>query len=360
MGIPVYLPEIRIHATIQSNQLGESLGWPLEKYNVPSAWAVSRGEGVTVGVLDSGVDPTHLEKGDLQKAVIHAQDFTKSPNGWASGNPHGSHVAGIIGARQGNNIGISSVAPDCKMCVAKVLDNSGNGDSVWVAAGIRWLVDQGCQIINFSGGSPVPSDDIAKAIEYATQHKCLFVAAAGNSGLTENTAVGFPANMESVIAVTATTEDGTLADFSSWGPQVDTACPGTHILSCGNGGNYILMSGTSQAAPYFTGCVALAMSAGVKFDGTARQAREWIKTVSMDAGTPGEDQKFGIGMVDFSKFIPATPKPEPPKIPTEHGEHIIDFGPIFKKALGLDIPIKGVAHYPAKEGDLISLSLKVD
>lgn len=347
MTVPIGLPDpLIIHATIASDQLGESLPWPLQKYDIPAAWARSRGAGVRVGVLDSGVDSKHCLDGDLKGAVKSAKDFTGSRLGWQSGHPHGSHVAGIIGARHGNKIGISGVAPECDLVVAKGLDDQGIGDDENIARAIVWLVDEGCNVINFSGGGPFVSQLMQKAIDYAISKGCLFVVAAGNSGTTEDPAIAFPARLGSCIAVTAVDEDGELANFSSRGHEADVGCPGTRVLSCGNSGTYMVMSGTSQAAPFFTGVVALAMSAGRKFSGTADDCRDWLRTITKDAGIAGDDPFFGIGVVDVQKLL-SSGKPEPPKVEGPVDEQVV-------KVWNTEF----VFHKPAIAGDDYSFKIR--
>lgn len=352
MGLPIGLPDpLIIHATIAADQLGESLPWPLLKYDIPSAWSRSRGAGVRVGVLDSGVDPRHCSDGDLKGAVKNAKDFTNSRNGWTSVHPHGSHVAGIIGARHGNNIGISGVAPECDLVVAKGLDDQGMGDDEGIARAMVWLVDEGCKVINFSGGGPFFSQSIAKAIQYAVSKGCVVVVAAGNSGKTEDPAISFPARLDTCIAVTALDEDGKIADFSSRGQEADVGCPGTRVLSCGNNGTYMVMSGTSQAAPWFSGILALAISAGRTFSGTADDCRDWIRTITDDVGPSGDDPFWGIGMVNVSKLDKPGPNPKPPspEVPAP--------GTVREETINIG-PVQLVLHYPAVAGDLASVSVR--
>lgn len=354
-GIPVTLPPVLHHMYLSSEDVTEKIPSSLERYDVPRLWTRSKGNGIKVGVVDTGLGVFHNTQGDLKGSVADAKDFTGSPVGYADSVGHSTHVMGIIGGRQGNGIGIAGVSPECTMYCAKSLDDQGRGDDLSLAKGIAWCVEQGCKFINVSAGAPFYSKVIAEAIDFAISKGVLVIVAAGNDG--NESAINFPARLNTTISVGAVDDSGTLAPFSCVGPEMDIAAPGVKILSCYKSG-YAVLSGTSMSTPFVVGMAVLAASSGVEFTGDPDQFRDWLATATTDIGSPGQDSQTGYGLFDPSKVLKSQ-STTPPKDPTEHGESVIDIGAILKKATGLDVPLKLAVAYPSRAGDLASISLKV-
>jgi len=155
--------------------------WGLTMVNADAARATSTGAGATVAVIDSGAALGHP---DLQGRLIAGPDFVDGDNTPSDGNGHGTHVAGIIAANTGNNVGVESVAPGAKVLVIRVLDDSGAGSQDNVAAGIDWATNHGADVINLSLGPDVPlvgtSTNFDAAISRALDRGVVVVAAAGN------------------------------------------------------------------------------------------------------------------------------------------------------------------------------------
>lgn len=262
---------------------GGNREWNLNAVGAPEAWAAGyTGQGVTVAVIDTGVDLDHpdlvnslyVNPGEIagngidddQNGFVddvHGYDFAARDANPNDSNGHGTHVAGTIAAAN-NGFGATGVAPDAKILPVRVLDDNGSGTDRSVAAGIRYAADLGAQIINLSLGGGF-SHTINTAINYAQSLGSLIVAAAGNeSAPTPGYPARFSANYDNVISVGAHDSSGNLARFSndvgnSGAIQVDA--PGVGVFSTYAGGSYRTISGTSMASPHIAGLAALTLSA---------------------------------------------------------------------------------------------------
>ena len=205
-----------------------------------------------------------------------------------------THVAGIIGAVTGAAKGI---APKVKLLSLKVLGHSGVGSNDAVATAVRFAADAGVDLICMSLGSPSPSDHLHQAIQYANGKGVVIVCAAGNDGGSVN----FPAAFTETIAVGAVDKHGHACEFSSKGREIVVAAPGQDITSTWLGGGYATISGTSMAAPFVAGVLALSISANGKCD--LRCATEALARTCRDVGVPGRDDQYGWGLLDPHKLI---------------------------------------------------------
>lgn len=230
-------------------------GWSITAFDLPSAWSMSRGEGIKIAVIDTGVDIDHP---DLSKNLLPGINFI-TPNAQPlDDNQHGTHVAGIIVA-ENNEIGMVGVAPAAKVIPIKVLDRYGNGNLTNVAKGIRWAVDEGkADIICMSLGSPNPVQEVRKAVQYAESKKVVCFVAAGNSGMTKN--VFYPAEYPETIAIGSIDENFKRSGFSNTGDNLDFMAPGSRIFSTVPDNWYAVLSGTSMATPFAAGVAALVLS----------------------------------------------------------------------------------------------------
>jgi subtilisin family serine protease len=238
--------------TVQEVQ--QNVGWEITAFNLPAAWKYSQGEGVKVAVIDSGVD---LDHPDLIENLIPGKNFvdpTKPPEDDCG---HGTHVTGIICAKN-SDTGMVGVAPKCKVMPVKALDKKGAGDLRTVAEAIHWSADQGVDFITMSLGSPLPVQQIRKAIQYAVSKGVVIFCAAGNAGKTRE--IFYPAAYPETIGVGAIDENFKRANFSCTGPDLDFLAPGVRILSTVPDNWYALMSGTSQANPFVVGVAAMLLS----------------------------------------------------------------------------------------------------
>ncbi|MEK9145562.1 MAG: S8 family peptidase, partial [Elusimicrobiota bacterium] len=230
---------------------GQKLPWGVERVNAKGAWAVTRGAGVKVAVVDTGVDFDHpdLKLAGGFNVITHDKNY-KDDNG------HGSHVAGTIAA-QDNGEGVVGVAPEVSLYGVKVLDANGSGTFADVVEGIQWTVENKMDVANFSLGASQGTQALEDAVNAAAKGGVAVVAAAGNSGGS----VGYPAAYSSVIAISASSNKDKLAYFSSRGPEVDFIAPGVNVDSTYMGGGYSSLSGTSMACPHAAGLAALAAAA---------------------------------------------------------------------------------------------------
>lgn len=232
----------------------ERINWGQYMLGIPDRWVQSEGEGIKVAVLDTGIDTDHP---DLMDAVAGHKDFTG--DGIEDTNGHGTHCAGIIGARK-NGVGFVGVAPKCTLLIGKVLDNSGSGSYEWIASGIDWAVQEGADIISMSLGGPGTEPTLHRAIHLALAEGRTVICAAGNEGSFGVNTIGYPGRYGSVITIAAHDPNGNPAGFSSRGGEIDFMAPGTDIWSTYKDGGFAELSGTSMATPFVAGMAALILS----------------------------------------------------------------------------------------------------
>jgi subtilisin family serine protease len=232
--------------------LSQEQNWGIAACAIQEAWRVTKGAGIRVAVLDTGI----AAHDDLKDAWTEAYNCSNEASYDDINSGHGTHVAGIIGARD-NSLGVIGVAPECTLIPIKVLNNNGSGNFANIAAGIRKAVEAKADIISMSlGTSSEPPIDVHRAIREATNAGIIVLAAAGNDSGKTN----YPARLDEVIAVAAIDENGDYAHFSSGDETVDSVAPGVNIYSTFLNNSYAKMSGTSQACPFVAGLCALILA----------------------------------------------------------------------------------------------------
>ena len=249
------------------------------------AWDAATGANVTVAVVDTGVDYAHADLvpnswtnpldpangvDDDQNGFVddvHGADFVDEDSNPTDDAGHGTHVAGIIGAKGNNSIGVAGVNWDAKIMALKFLDADGQGNTADAANSIDYAVSHGARVINASWGGPAFSQALYQAVRRAGDKGVVFVAASGNDGENADAKPDFPAafDLPNVISVAATDSGDDLADFSNYGAvSVDVAAPGDDIESTVpdniEDSGYASFSGTSMAAPFVAGAAALYLS----------------------------------------------------------------------------------------------------
>ena len=249
----------------------------------PEAWTQTHGDGILVAVLDSGVQLNHPELASRlwrNAAETPGNGIDDDRNGYVDDvhganikalngnveddNGHGTHVAGIVAAQAGNGTGGSGIAPGAQIMAIKVLDANRSGDSSQLAKGIRYAVDRGAKILNISINGDGTSPDLDAALAYAGQKGATVVASAGNNSRDLDLTPSYPASSAepAVLTVTAIEPTGSLLSIANRGLRsVDLAAPGGSILSTAKGSGYELRQGTSMAAPFVAGSLALLAAA---------------------------------------------------------------------------------------------------
>jgi minor extracellular protease Epr len=274
---------------------GQIQDWGVSSIQAPNAWHSNyTGKNVKVAVIDSGIFPHN----DL--TIAGGKSFVSYTNSYNDDNGHGTHIAGVIAAKN-NDIGVVGVAPDSKLFAVKVLNNKGVGLLSDVLSGIDWAITNKMDIINLSLGSMDHSSILQETINRASNSGILVVAAAGNDGNSNGIGdnVSYPARYDSVIAVAATDSQNKRASFSSTGGAVDFASPGVNILSTFLNNQYVTYSGTSMAAPFVTGDLALLKEMYPTMPN--KDLVEQLKKRAVDLGTRGWDPLYGNGLIQATK-----------------------------------------------------------
>ncbi|PRP50734.1 peptidase S8 [Bacillus halotolerans] len=263
--------------------------WNLEPIQVKQAWKEGlTGKNVKIAVIDSGISPhDDLSISGGYSAVSYTSSY-KDDNG------HGTHVAGIIGAKH-NGYGIDGIAPEAQIYAVKALDQNGSGDLQGLLKGIDWSIANGMDIVNMSLGTSSDSQILHDAMDKAYEKGVLLVAASGNEG--NGKPVNYPAAYSSVVAVSATNQHNQLAAFSTTGNQVEFSAPGTDITSTYLHQYYATGSGTSQATPHAAAMFALLKQRDP--GNTNVQLRALMQKNIVDLGMTGRDQQFGYGLIRY-------------------------------------------------------------
>ncbi|MFI7109867.1 S8 family serine peptidase [Nonomuraea sp. NPDC050227] len=279
--------------------------WQLGALRVPNAWRESRGAGVLVAVLDTGVNGRHP---DLRGAVTQGPDLTGAPPRlWGH---HGTAMAGLIAGRghgRGRAEGVVGVAPAARVLSIRVtLENTdplraeqraGRRDAL--AAGIRYAADHGADVISMSlgGGSGAWEGSAAEeeAVQYALARGAVLVASAGNDGDTANRK-NFPAAYPGVIAVGAVDRRLRVAPFSNRQDYLSVVAPGTDVVTADGGDGYVVGDGTSSAAAMVAGVAALVRSAHPEL--SPYQVRTAVERGTRRRPAGGHSPAYGHGVAD--------------------------------------------------------------
>ncbi|KKB73457.1 peptidase S8 [Bacillus sp. TH008] len=265
--------------------------WNLKPIQAEKAWSAGlTGKNVKVAVIDTGIS-AHDEL-----TVSGGTSTVSYTSSYSDDNGHGTHVAGIIGAKH-NDYGIDGIAPGVQLYAIKALDQNGTGDLESILKGIDWSIEHGVNVINMSLGTSTDSQILHDAVDKAYQKGILLVAASGNDG--NGHPVDYPAAYSSVIAVSATDEENGIAGFSNTGADVEFSAPGTSIISTYLHQQFAAGSGTSQATPHVTGMLALLKQ--LYPNETSAGLRQQLQQNVNDLGDAGRDQLFGYGLIQYKE-----------------------------------------------------------
>jgi len=281
--LPACIPPFPVDDSHWCDQAG------LRSVKPEQAWARAGGQKVIVAVIDSGVDYTHPEMRDRMWTDAdgrHGWNFYEGNGETADVQWHGTHCAAIVGAVSNNGIGIAGVAPEVEIMALRWVNADGRGSSVHAAEAIRFAVDNGAKVINASWALPTHSPYVWDAIQFALDEDVFFVAAGGKNGanLDSRDLLGrYPAayELKNIISVLGTGRQGELIDESGYGKHsVDLGAPGLSVLSAMRGGTYARQSGSSMAAAFVSGAVAIMLARD------ADQSFDDVRTALIDNSRP--------------------------------------------------------------------------
>ncbi|MGE7435246.1 S8 family serine peptidase [Kitasatospora sp. NPDC001175] len=284
-----------VGAPVASADYVRDTQWANQEFDLAKVWSVTRGDGVKVALIDSGVDDSHP---DLTGQVVDSYDPSGRGLATHPTDDHGTNMASMIaghGHGSGGSEGVVGLAPGVKLLSAykaTAADNSADAED------IRWAVDHGAKVINMSIGGENATAKVDDAVAYAAAHDVLIVAAAGNSGITP---VEYPAKTPGILAVGATDKNRTIWAQSNYGPEVLLSAPGVRVAGAGTcaGGRYCIGDGTSGATAYVSAAAALVRA---KFPNlTANQvANRLVKSAYVPQSLQGvklPDPHYGYGIV---------------------------------------------------------------
>ncbi len=286
-SVPIVSARSTASGTLTDEQFGAQL-WGMKAVGADAAWRVTRGRGVVVAVVDSGVDATHPDLTARARPQINLVKDGRAgdPNG------HGTHVAGIVAASL-DGAGVAGLAHEVSVLPVRVLDASGTGDWYTIAQGIIAARQAGATVINLSlagGRSSIIEEVIADTVNAGVS----VVAAVGNSFQSGNPVL-YPAALPNVLGVSSIDSNGRSSAFAEVGSQVDLSAPGEKIYSTIPGG-WGSKSGTSMATPFVAATVALVRAANPTLT-RAQVESVLISTAADDTSTKGWDAHFGHGVV---------------------------------------------------------------
>jgi hypothetical protein len=261
--------------------------WHLPKIAAPSGWDLAVGSGITIAILDTGVDGSHP---DLVARLVPGWNFYDNNANTSDVYGHGTAVAGAAAASMNNGIGVAGVAGAARIMPVRISDPSGWANLSTIAQGLTWAADHGARVANVSY-TVYDSSTVISAANYFRSKGGVVATSAGNTGALNGTAA-----TSSMFVVAATDGSDARASFSTFGPGVNIAAPGVGIYTTANGGGYRSASGTSFASPIIAGAAALVLSR--RPDYSPAQVDSVLKSTAIDLGTSGGDQYFCAGRVN--------------------------------------------------------------
>lgn len=294
---PVYVYQLTM--TLEDSEYYTRQWGPMDIRLDAALGMSNKGYGVTIAILDTGLDFNHPE---FDNRILPGYNAITQESGYyevtMDDHGHGTHVAGIAAANINSGM-MAGIAPESKILPVKVLEGGSDlTKALWVADGIKWATDHGAQVINMSLSGEGYSQALQDAVNYALSYDVVVVASMGNSGSNESL---YPAACSGVIAVGAVNGRKEVADFSTKGRHISVSAPGVDIFSSYPDSYYTNFSGTSMAAPHVAGAVALLLSDHP--DLRPVEVRTRLENSAVDLGMPGFDEAYGHGMIDLLELL---------------------------------------------------------
>lgn len=269
--------------------------WHLAKIGAYEAWNQSQGQGLTIAILDTGVDATHP---DLVSRLVRGWNFFNNSADTSDAYNHGTKVAGSAAAAMNNSIGVAGVSGQTMIMPLRISDASGYGSWAAMAQALTYAADHGARVANISFSSAATSASVLSAAQYMKDKGGLVFVSAGNTGATSTAQA-----TKSAIVVAATDSTDARAGYSTYGPVVSLSAPGSAIYTTLPGGAYGAVSGTSFASPITAAVAALVMAANPALSST--QVENILFSTAGDLGTAGRDDYYGHGRVDAAAAVQA-------------------------------------------------------
>jgi thermitase len=273
--------------------------WHIGKIGAPTAWDSTQGAGVTIAILDTGVNVSHPDLKDRLVPGYNAYDKNTDVSDLCG---HGTAVAGTAAASTNNAIGVAGVAGAAKIMPIRIAykDSTGGCPAYFstIASGITYAADNGARIANVSYVGIAGSSSVKSASRYMKSKGGLVFISAGNNNRDENVTPD-----DAFIIVSSTDSYDKKSSFSSWGSFVSLSAPGSGIWTTNNALGYSSWNGTSFASPVGAGAAGLMMAA--RPDLSAEQIESLLFSTSVDLGTTGRDPVFGYGRVNAAAAVSA-------------------------------------------------------
>ena len=287
---------------ITENQPIEIIDYGVRMVGAPLEWGETMGEGVKVGIIDTGIDYNHP---DLKYRIADVINTIDNTDNIYDENGHGTHIAGIIAAEK-NNYGVIGVAPKAELYVVKAFAKDGTSKYSSIEKAINWLIEKEVDVINMSFSSSSGGKLYTELIRRTNECGISIICAAGNEGELGDNTIGFPAKFKETIAVSAVDINKNIANFSSKGNSAEICAAGINIFSTYPDSSFALLSGTSMAAPIITGAVALLQGKGMLRYGrklTPDEIRLLLNIYTENLSkNKGWDNAYGYGLFSFGRI----------------------------------------------------------
>lgn len=286
--------KVHISSTVPNDPLYSNQTY-LQQIQAEVAWGVvNQNTNTVIAIVDTGVDLNHP---DLQDNLVRGTNYVQPLRPPQDDNGHGTSLAGIIGAKGNNDVGVTGLLWDARIMPIKALDKNGTGDEHKLGQGIRYAVDNGAKIVLLSLGLYKYSPFMEEIVQYAEEHDVLLVAATGNDGRD----VKYPAAYPSVLAVGGVDHNDVVVKDSNFGPEVDIVAPWYVYTTSLDDEGYGYNKGTSMAAPQAAAVAALIWAKYPHLK--PYQIREHIRMTAEDLQRPGWDMHSGFGLLRADKAL---------------------------------------------------------